>query len=134
MVLDWPHSFGSIRENLVPEVLLQQMRRESGTVAQCPNFWTAEVCAVLFRRSLGCAGQASEVVLVPSMKMVLRRAGCGIQPAHAQHLKLPLLACILPSNLTFPAPAPVQSGGCKCAGPSLAAVARSLAPHDGGLT
>ena len=42
MVLEWPHSYGTIREGLVPEDLLQQMRRESGTVAQCPNFWTAE--------------------------------------------------------------------------------------------
>ena len=46
MVLDWPHSFGSIREDLVPEVLLKQMRQESGTVAQCPNFWTAAVCTI----------------------------------------------------------------------------------------
>ena len=52
MVVDWPHSFGCIREGLVPEELLQQMRRESGTVAQCPNFWTAEVRSCLPDRLL----------------------------------------------------------------------------------
>ena len=130
MVLDWPQSFGSIREDLVPEVLLQQMRREAGTVAQCPNFWTAEVRHALH----DVLARHQRLCFVPPMNVVLRRAGCGIQPAHAQHLRLPLLAFMLPPNLPFPAPALVQSGGCKCAGPSLAAIARSLAAHHGGIS
>ena len=112
--MDWPSSYGCLYNPSLPDNILQQLRTDAASVAQCPNFWTPRVRqadgASCIRLSWSC-GQG-----IGMLNVHCHRRRCWTTQEDARHLRQPSGTCMQPSCGTgCRRIAPAQSGGSRCA-------------------